>query len=48
VRLINSPSYQALWGDRFTMVKLGETKIENDQTGFSSLCGRICRYWPYS
>jgi hypothetical protein len=34
VRLISSPSYQALWGDRFTVVKLGETKIENDQTGF--------------
>jgi hypothetical protein len=34
VRLINSAPYQALWGDRFTMIKLGETKIENDQTGF--------------
>jgi hypothetical protein len=34
VRLVSSPSYQELWGDRFAMVKLGETKIENDQTGF--------------
>jgi hypothetical protein len=34
VRLINSAAFQELWGDRFTMIKLGETKIENDQTGF--------------
>lgn len=33
-RLILSQAYRDLWGDRFTMTKLGETKIENDQTGF--------------
>jgi hypothetical protein len=27
-------AYRDLWGDRFSMIKLGETKIENDQTGF--------------
>jgi hypothetical protein len=34
VRLIMSPAYQRLWGDRFKMVKLGERRIENDQTGY--------------
>ena len=34
VRLVTSQAYRDLWGDRFTMAKLGETKIENDQTGF--------------
>jgi hypothetical protein len=29
-----SQAYRDLWGDRFNMIKLGETKIENDQTGF--------------
>jgi hypothetical protein len=33
-RLILSQAYRDLWGDRFNMIKLGETKIENDQTGF--------------
>jgi hypothetical protein len=34
VRLVTSPQYRALWGDRFTMVKIGEHRPENDQTGF--------------
>jgi hypothetical protein len=34
VRLIQSPAYQQLWGDRFQMVKTGERRIENNQTGF--------------
>jgi hypothetical protein len=34
VRLIQSPGYQQLWGDRFKMVKTGERRIENDQTGY--------------
>ena len=34
VRLITSPAYQRLWGDRFKMLKLGERRIENDQTGY--------------
>jgi hypothetical protein len=34
VRLIQSPAYQQLWGDRFRMVKTGERRIENDQTGY--------------
>jgi hypothetical protein len=33
-RLVTSRAYRDLWGDRFDMIKLGETKIENDQTGF--------------
>jgi hypothetical protein len=33
-RLVMSQAYRDLWGDRFNMIKLGETKIENDQTGF--------------
>jgi hypothetical protein len=28
------PATQHLWGDRFTMMKLGERKVENDMTGF--------------
>jgi hypothetical protein len=34
VRLVTSQAYRDLWGDRFVMEKLGETKIENNQTGF--------------
>jgi hypothetical protein len=34
VRLVMSQAYRDLWGDRFTMEKIGETKIENNQTGF--------------
>jgi hypothetical protein len=34
VKLVTSPQYPALWGDRFTMVKIGEHRPENDQTGF--------------
>jgi hypothetical protein len=33
-RLIMSPAYQRLWGDRFKMLKLGERHVENDQTGY--------------
>jgi hypothetical protein len=33
-RLIQSPAYQRLWGDRFKMLKLGERRVENDQTGY--------------
>jgi hypothetical protein len=34
VRLILSPAYQRLWGDRFKLTKLGERRVENDQTGY--------------
>jgi hypothetical protein len=34
VNLVCSPQYRALWGERFTMVKTGETRPENNQTGF--------------
>jgi hypothetical protein len=34
VKLVTSPQFQALWGDRFTMVKTGEHRPENDKTGF--------------
>jgi hypothetical protein len=34
VRLIHSPGYKQLWGDRFTMVKTGERRIDNNMTGF--------------
>jgi hypothetical protein len=34
VRLVSSPSYRQLWGDRFFMVKTGELRIENNMTGF--------------
>jgi hypothetical protein len=34
VRLVSSPSYRQLWGDRFIMTKTGERKIENNMTGF--------------
>jgi hypothetical protein len=34
VRLVNSIEYQALWGDRFQMVKTGEHRPENNETGF--------------
>ena len=33
-RLVMSPSYRALWGDRFSMLKLGEKRPENDRTGY--------------
>jgi hypothetical protein len=34
VRLVTSPRYRELWGDRFSMVKTGAEKPENDRTGF--------------
>jgi hypothetical protein len=34
VRLIQSPGYKQLWGDRFTFTKTGERRLENDRTGF--------------
>jgi hypothetical protein len=34
MRLVTSPRYRDLWGDRFDMVKIGEQKIENNQTGW--------------
>jgi hypothetical protein len=34
VRLVSSLEYQALWGDRFHMVKTGEHRPENNETGF--------------
>jgi hypothetical protein len=34
VRVVQSPSYRQLWGERFTMVKLGERRIENNMTGY--------------
>jgi hypothetical protein len=42
VRLIQSPGYRQLWGDRFTLTKTGERRLENDQTGFklATSCGR--------
>jgi hypothetical protein len=33
-RLVTSQAYRDLWGDRFAMTKLGEGRIENNQTGF--------------
>jgi hypothetical protein len=33
-RLVTSPAYKQLWGDRFTMIKTGERRLENNQTGF--------------
>jgi hypothetical protein len=34
VRLIQSPGYRTLWGDRFTFAKTGERRLENNMTGF--------------
>jgi hypothetical protein len=34
MRLVTSPRYRDLRGDRFAMLKFGEQKIENDQTGW--------------
>jgi hypothetical protein len=34
VRLIQSPAYQQLWGDRFRLTNTGERRLENDMTGF--------------
>jgi predicted phage terminase large subunit-like protein len=34
MRLVTSPRYRDLWGDRLDMVKVGEQKIENNQTGW--------------
>jgi hypothetical protein len=34
VKLVTSPRFRALWGDRFTMVKTGERRPENDHSGF--------------
>jgi hypothetical protein len=34
VRLVTSPRYRELWGDRFEMVKIGAHKPENDHTGY--------------
>ena len=33
-RLIMSPAYQQLWVDRSKLTKLGERRVENDQTGY--------------
>jgi hypothetical protein len=33
-RLVTSPSYRQLWGERFTMVKTGERRLENNMTVF--------------
>jgi hypothetical protein len=33
-RLIMSPAYKQLWGDRFTLSKTGERRLENNMTGF--------------
>jgi hypothetical protein len=33
-RLVTSPAYKQLWGDRFQMTKTGERRLENNQTGF--------------
>jgi hypothetical protein len=43
VRLIQSPGYRQLWGDRFTLTKTGERRLENDQTGFklATSCGGV-------
>jgi hypothetical protein len=35
VNLVASPQYRTLWGERFTMIKTGETRPENNQTGFA-------------
>jgi hypothetical protein len=34
VRLVSSAPYRKLWGDRFTMTKTCERRIENNMTGF--------------
>jgi hypothetical protein len=34
VRLIYSPAYKQLWGDRFTLTKTGERRLENNMTGY--------------
>jgi hypothetical protein len=34
VKLVTSPQFQALWGDRFQMIKTGEHRPENNETGF--------------
>jgi hypothetical protein len=33
-RLVTSPAYKQLWGDRFIMTKTGERRLENNQSGF--------------
>jgi hypothetical protein len=40
MRLVTSPRYRDLWGDRFAMLKVGEQKIENDQTGWKFATSR--------
>lgn len=32
--LVQSPEYQFLWGERFTLVKIGETLVSNNKTGW--------------
>lgn len=32
--LLMSPEYQILWGDRFNLRKIGETRVSNDKTGW--------------
>jgi hypothetical protein len=32
-RLVTGPAYRQLWGDRFTMTKTGERRLENSMTG---------------
>jgi hypothetical protein len=43
VRVIQSPAYRQLWGDRFQFTKTGERRLENDQTGFklATSCGGV-------
>ena len=43
VRLIQSPGYRQLWGDRFRMTKTGEGRLENNMTGFklATSCGGV-------
>jgi hypothetical protein len=43
VRLIHSPAYRQLWGDRFSFTKTGERRLENNMTGFklATSCGGV-------
>jgi hypothetical protein len=43
VRLIQSPAYRQLWGDRFSFTKTGERRLENNMTGFklATSCGGV-------
>jgi hypothetical protein len=43
VRLIQSPAYRQLWGDRFSFTKTGERRLENNMTGFKLRLDRRAR-----